>query len=139
MSALKFKKSVHGRWSTSSVCFSITHCKDWVAVAVSKEKVGLDLEERCDKLSTASRRFLTEQETLELQSLQESETLDDLAKKWTQKESIFKAFGEGGFMPARISTDDYDTLTKEIEDGFLLTVATKGKACVRYFEDMEYL
>lgn len=139
MSALKFEKDAHGKWSTSDCCFSITHCGAFVAVAVCRAKVGVDLESRSKKLLTASRKFLTEQEKLVLQTLEEAEQLDYLAGIWTQKESIFKAFGEGGFIPSKIQADEYCTQIRTLKDGLILTVATEQAACIRYYDNVEYL
>lgn len=139
LSELEFQKTEHGKWTTPVCYFSITHCDGVAAVAVSLEKVGVDVEKCSDKLRSASRRFLTEKETLCLQTLKECEQLAYLAKLWTQKESIFKAFLEGGFAPSRIESEEYKTLTKTLENGYVISVATEEAEQIRWFENVEYL
>lgn len=139
LSELEFQKTERGKWTTPSCYFSLTHCDGVAAVAVSLDKVGVDVEKYSDKLRSASRRFLTEKETLCLQSLKECEQLDYLARKWTQKESIFKAFGEGGFAPTRIETDEYKTLTKTLENGYVLSVASNDVEQIRWYQNVNYL
>ncbi len=139
LSELEFQKTERGKWITPSCHFSITHCGGVVAVAVSTEKVGVDVEKYSDKLRSASRRFLTEKERLFLQTLKESEQLDYLARKWTQKESIFKAFGEGSFAPSKIETDEYTTFTKTLENGYVLTVASNDVEQIRWYQNVNYL
>jgi len=137
LSELEFQKTEHGKWTTPACYFSITHCDGVVAVAVSLDKVGVDVEKCSDKLRSA--RFLTEQETLCLQALQECEQLGYLAKIWTQKESIFKAFLEGSFAPSRIETEEYKTLTKTLGNGYVISLATEVIEQIRWFENVEYL
>ncbi len=136
---LDFQKTEQGKWITPACHFSITHCDGVVAVAVSTDKVGVDVEKCSDKLRSASRRFLTEKETLFLQTLKACEQLAYLAQKWTQKESVFKAFEEGSFAPSRIETDEYKTLTKTLENGYILSVASNELEQIRWYQDINYL
>ena len=82
-------------FASRDLCFSISHAKDTVAVALSDTPVGIDIEfidERRDILSL-SRRFFAPDEHKAL-----SETgapLDDFFALWTKKEALAKITGEG--------------------------------------------
>lgn len=130
MSDLCFSKTEHGKWTTNACYFSLTHCGEFVAVALSKTPIGVDAERLTEKLTSARRKFLTKQELSFYEALPQKEQLDYLAKKWTQKESIFKAYGEGAFVPSRIRTDDYPTQTYVMKDGYILSVATDAAKIV---------
>lgn len=128
---LHFSKTEHGKWQAEECCFSLSHSGEWAAVAVSKCAVGVDVEKSSPKLLSARRKFLTERESEAWQALSTEEAKTEfLLEKWTQKESIFKAYGEGGFAPARISADDYPTRTFVLENGYVLSVATSAEEIV---------
>lgn len=71
---------------------SVTHCKDWIAVAAyGNRRFGIDLEHlRTRALSTVAARFLSEREKLIYT------TPFDWLIAWTMKEAIYKAVGIPG-------------------------------------------
>lgn len=68
--------------------FSISHCKEGIAVAVDDEQIGIDIE---------SIRHADESLILRTMNEQERQNMDDRAftRLWTQKEAIVKAQGTG--------------------------------------------
>lgn len=97
-------KDIHGVWRCNDVYFSLSHSKNALAVAVSDYPVGVDIE-RVDVARFNERlaqRILTEREKKQYDEifdinvgeyLRESFAYNKsmfLAKRWTQKESIFK-------------------------------------------------
>ncbi len=79
--------------------FSISHCREYAAAIVSKDKpVGIDVELVTPKIQLVKTRFLNESE-LALYSTfnDESTTLNDqvLTLFWSAKETIYKWHGKG--------------------------------------------
>jgi phosphopantetheinyl transferase len=82
--------------------FSISHCGDYAAAIVSKNKrVGIDIEIPTEKIGRIMYKFLTAKE-LELFKLVPgaSHTATDSYQEptllWSAKESVFKWYGNGG-------------------------------------------
>lgn len=78
--------------------FNLSHCRDWVALAVSaRGAVGIDVEV-CDRthnlLGIAKRFFLADEYAL-LASLPESQRADTFCNLWTLKEACVKWSGLG--------------------------------------------
>ena len=74
--------------------FSISHCRDYAAVLISKSlRAGVDIELVSDKIDRILHKFLTKEESLLIAdgTLQQTATLF-----WSVKESIYKWQGTGG-------------------------------------------
>lgn len=139
---LELTKDENGRWSTPTHHFSISHTEGLVAVCVSRDAVGVDVEKESDKLLSVVPRLLTDSELLEYEKTEEENRLSYLGTKWTQKESIFKSLNEKSFIPHKIEVKEYETYTKSMEvQGYkyYLSVATKTPERVRLYTDVEYL
>lgn len=83
--------------------FSISHCGDYAAAIVSKNKrVGIDIEIPVEKIRKIMYKFLSakEHELFNLIPGAESSTAlkyyDEPTLLWSSKEAVFKWFGEGG-------------------------------------------
>ncbi|MFM2325851.1 MAG: hypothetical protein RIR31_53 [Bacteroidota bacterium] len=74
--------------------FSISHCRDYAAVLISKEqRTGVDIELVNEKIDKIVPRFLTEAECL----LIASNTVNKTATLfWSVKETVYKWQGSGG-------------------------------------------
>ena len=117
MRELNFTKNGYGKWECDKVCFSISHTKDAVAVAISDTPVGVDMEsvEAFDKRHT---------EKLCEKILCPGESVADnlqLLKLWTQKESIYKYLGSGAFVPNKICAKEHPVHTF-LHDGYTVSV-----------------
>lgn len=137
-----FQKLSSGKWTAQDCCFSLTHAGTVVAVAVAEDVVGIDVERVRETLLRLKDKFLNERESTEYARLTAEDKEKYLLKKWTQKESIFKAYGQSGFVPREIDTDGYSTQTREIVvqgETFFLSVAGDEINDVRVKLVEEYL
>lgn len=77
--------------------FSISHCGDYAAAIVSKDKrVGVDIEIPVEKILRIKNKFLNE---IEKRQWQDEFSLYDeqfTTLLWSCKEAVFKWYGEGG-------------------------------------------
>ena len=105
--------------------FSLSHCKDAVACAVSDNNVGIDVEGIVPYNPNVARRVCT---VAELETLTQSENQDtEFIKMWTMKESISKFDGRGLTMSFnKINIGNYTMLTQEASN-YILSVCV-GKA-----------
>ncbi len=104
----------------SSIHFSLSHCKDAVACAVSNHNIGIDVESVVPYNSDVARRVCTAQE---LEMLAQSGNKNaDFIKLWTIKEAISKFDGRGLTMPFdKINIGNYIILAKETSN-YILSV-----------------
>lgn len=113
--SFEFSKNEFGKWSADGIYFSLSHCDGYVAVAVSNEAIGVDIEnadefERKimpDKLCKMKKHILAENE--------DANTSEEFLSLWTKKESIFKCCGDGYYHPTEISVEKYSTKTKILD------------------------
>ncbi len=78
------------------VKFSISHAKDRVAVALSGDEVGCDVEYRSTNALKIAKRFFTDKEFAFLDLLEDEDIRDhEFTRIWTMKESVVKCCGEG--------------------------------------------
>ena len=133
-----FKKTRRGRWCAGGFDFSLSHAAGSVAVAVSGDAVGVDIEsvrdfekkkasERTDKLRE---RFFTEHE----RSAYPDGALPFLSC-WTKKEAEFKRRGRGGFDPASLDTTKTDAASflADGESETVLSVSADAIGALRVF------
>lgn len=72
--------------------FSISHSGEWVAVAVDKHPIGIDLEVLRPINPKLTRKVCTEQDLLHLESGDPDQRFLEI---WTAKEAYFKRIGTG--------------------------------------------
>ena len=135
MDEYSWTKTNTGKWLTDSAFFSISHTKNVVVVAISAQTVGVDVEGESAKLLRVLDKILSRRESEKFMRLAEREKLSFLLNQWTKKEAVFKAFGDSGFVPREIETNDYSTWTDAIRmsgNEYLLSVAGEfEKVCLR--------
>lgn len=126
-----------GRWSCSACDFSLTHCDRLCAVALSENRVGVDLQavesERFIKLGD---KILTARESETLKSLPDHIRGREISLLWTKKEALFKREGGAVFVPKNIETDGGHFAVKTVCEGgmeYFLTVATAPAQGVTFF------
>ena len=113
--SVDFSLDPSGKWLCDICEFSISHCDNFVAVAISDQPVGIDIEKISKpKASTFAGRTLNKKELAEYTLLSDAERTGFLIKKWTQKEAIFKALNSDSFIPVKIDTEDFAVFSKEI-------------------------
>lgn len=76
--------------------FSISHCRDYAAVMVSRNcRVGVDVEWPQPKIELVKHKFLLPGEFEVLQNFEDADELYKLTTAWSSKEAIFKWYGLG--------------------------------------------
>ena len=129
---VNFEINSNGRWSCDICDFSLSHSDGAVAVAISSDAVGIDIEKNtAPKSRVFASRTLTEKELVEYKALGEEAKINYLIKTWTQKEAIFKSLNQESFIPKRIDTMAQKTFTEKISfyDGaeFFLSVFARNE------------
>ena len=108
---------IDGKWQSDRLYFSLSHTDSAVAVAVSSNKCGIDIEaisrfikryNSSEILKKFEKKICSEKENLSLDSPR------DFIELWTKKESIYKCYGSGAFSAKSINTQNYKTVTESI-------------------------
>lgn len=72
--------------------FSISHCGDYAAAVVSRDKrVGVDIEIPVEKIRRIGRKFLSNAEIDAFEDID----IDQLTVLWSAKEAVYKWYGAG--------------------------------------------
>jgi 4'-phosphopantetheinyl transferase len=77
------------------VRFNVSHSGNWVVVALSDRRVGIDIEEIKPAKIKIAKRFFTDSEYSDLVSREKSDQPGYFFELWTCKESYLKALGKG--------------------------------------------
>lgn len=141
---LNIKQSGNGKWQCDSCCFSLSHSENFVAVAVSRKPIGVDIE-LCDSARftyALAEKITTRYESDKLTSLGDLRGVA-LNALWTKKEAIFKLLGDKAFQPKNIEASQHNTVTKIFKSGerqFFVTVASEdaAQAVFRSLENLEF-
>ena len=137
--SLKIEKNENGKWICDDVYFSLSHGGDAVAVVISSNDVGIDIEPlSAIKNENIVKRILSERELLEFGSLLQVEKEEYVLKKWTAKEAIFKARNDKVFHPQSIEVSDHNvSFAEAVLDGekYLLSVFSENACEPRLFLD----
>lgn len=75
--------------------FSISHCRDFVAVFIAPQPVGVDVELVDEKVNRIKNKFLSVEELQLLNGLNGADYLKTLTLFWSCKETMFKWYGKG--------------------------------------------
>ena len=86
-----FYNSYGAPFLSNGLNISITHSESFVAVCLSKEKMGIDLQIISQKISKISDKFINDLE----KKLTEKNNLQRLTQLWTIKEAAYKYFTLG--------------------------------------------
>ncbi len=113
---LTFQKTPAGKWTCKEYGISLTHTEGAVAVAVSNDPVGVDMENAqafapkfaAQPRDSFCRRALTARE----QAKYPDPDLAAFLALWTRKESIFKRQGGSRFVPNEIETEGSQVRTQ---------------------------
>lgn len=105
---LKFKKQDNGKWVCKKYRVSISHSGELVAVAISKNRVGIDIQsiEQVNLSQGLIEKVFLEEE--------KKEHIDEyeFSRVWGIKESMFKMGEDNGFNPLNYNTNivkNYET------------------------------
>ncbi len=137
MENLRFERTQNGKWVSDSFEFSLSHCDGAVAVAVSCDPVGIDVERAEHKFREKfADTVLHNNEKALYSALEEAERDKYLMSVWTQKESLFKKTGDASFSPRSIDTTKAKTRHGSIEIGgrrYAFSVATDAHDEIKLF------
>lgn len=112
---LSFEKNENGKWTSDKIFFSLSHTNGAVAVALSLENVGVDVEAVRRHREGLEEKILTPTELCELAALGSEEAAEYVIKRWSQKESIFKTLDRQAFLPSTIASDEFSVHTRKVE------------------------
>ena len=91
-----FKYNEHGKpYIEGGPYFSISHCKEGIAVAVDDKPIGIDIESIRHADKELIERVMNEEEKLRVESLELRERDRAFTRLWTQKEAVVKMIGTG--------------------------------------------
>ena len=126
--ALGLKKE-NGRWSAENIDFSISHSGGALAVAISSDAVGVDIEPLSaeDDGERIARRFFSADELSLYLSSEPSLRREAFLRIWTAKEAIFKSRAEAAFAPSEVDSRSQSVYTDVIylgECDYVVSVAT---------------
>lgn len=135
---LGIRKTEFGKWVCDKYAFSLSHSSGAVAVAVSCQNVGVDLEAKRDIREGIYSKILSKAERDEYFALDVREKNDWLLKKWTQKESVFKTLDIKSYVIADIKTDNVRSFCVKINDKeYYLSVCSEHINNVKLFENVD--
>ncbi|MBQ0099626.1 MAG: 4'-phosphopantetheinyl transferase superfamily protein [Firmicutes bacterium] len=83
----------NGKPYINEIHFNISHSNNYVALAISKEEVGCDIEKITDINLDIAKRYFSDEEYKEIMACENREKL--FFRYWTLKESFLKAIGYG--------------------------------------------
>ncbi|MBR5140488.1 MAG: 4'-phosphopantetheinyl transferase superfamily protein, partial [Clostridia bacterium] len=138
---LDFKKESYGGWSVSDACFSLSHSGNALAVAVSRDPVGVDIELlHAPKSDKMSHFMMNGAEISLLSGIDSAEKDASIIKTWTAKEAIFKSQRSDAFMPKEIDTTSASFKSGSIaisDETYVWSVATATPEKIRIFSDID--
>lgn len=109
---VSFSKTANGKPVCPDFFFSISHSHDLVAVAISSQSIGIDIE-----MVDNNKNLANLKSTILCQDEENAKTLSmkELTSFWVKKEAIFKQKGGKTFIPRQINTRDFWTLENSLE------------------------
>ena len=83
--------------------FNLSHSKDYMLLAISDLIVGVDIEFKKEtrNFEGLSRQFMHNDEITEFNALKGDEQMNYFFKRWSQKEALIKAIGQGMSYPVK--------------------------------------
>ena len=126
------------RWTSDAVDISLSHSGGALAVAISREPVGVDIEplDGGDAVGVAERFFNGSEREL-YYSAPKSERREVFLRIWTAKEAIFKSQGGEAFSPLNTDSSGSGVYTERIhlgERNYILSVASPCEIAVHIAE-----
>lgn len=110
----------------SPLQFNLSHSGDLVLCLCGTEKVGCDIQTKCEYKEKVAKRFFTENEYNLLCKSEEKEL--DFTRIWTMKESILKYNGDG--ISGGLDSYDFSLFVKEDKFeayGLKFNISVKGE------------
>ena len=135
LDSLDIRRASYGGWSLDGISLSLSHSKNALAVALSHEAVGVDIEHiHTPRARGIAERVMSEEELSAYHALPEEERTQRFIEIWTAKEALFKSQGEPLFLPHKINTVGASVRTLHLEisgEDYILSVASEHLASLR--------
>lgn len=136
--SFSFYKNENGKWKCSAFEFSISHSENAVAVAISPNPIGVDLQKITlpTNLKVIERTF-NESEIEKFFSLSDEEKPFYFSTVWAKKESVFKMRDKKGFLtefPKTFTESAFSQIVAINCANYALAVATKDEFIIEYLE-----
>ena len=125
----------NGKWSCDKCYFSISHSDNFVAVLVSDNACGVDLESKEISLNLKD-KILTQIELKNYSKIKQKPAY--MLKKWVLKESIFKFLNQKTFIPSKIETNSFTKVLKLQNKKFMVGVCATDTTNIRLFLNCKY-
>ena len=127
-----FYKNENGKPLTNDYCFSISHSKDLVCIAVSLNNVGIDIQFVNNKTDIISlnKRILNIEE-------KEPKNYLDTFTLWANKEAMFKLNNGKIFIPKEINTNEFNFYNKIInykDDTYVLSATAEDISNINFID-----
>ena len=120
--------------------FSISHCGDYAAAIVSKEKrVGIDVELVTPKIQKIQHKFLNDKEMSFVNSQSTNQLINQLTLLWCCKEAVFKWYAIGGVdfkEDIKLQPFEFNNDAGCINCNFLKDETTTLKINYKWFDDV---
>lgn len=113
-------------WPGGSFSVSLSHSGGYIAVAMGREAVGVDVEKKRKATPAVAKRWFRPKENALLESLSEQERTRTFFLLWTLKEAALKQMGEG--LSGGLETVDCLALMKAARSGSEDTLAGRSFA-----------
>ena len=135
---LDIVKTKSGKWVSKKCFFSISHSKNTVAVVVSNQETGIDLEECLSFYNKVGEDKTYQAFAKKIVSSKETFPQDktELLKLWTKKECLFKASRKNTFAPNKVCTANEHISTFQIAyegNDYMVSVIGKEKSIFRFY------
>ena len=113
--------------------FSISHCKEGIAVAIDDEPIGIDIESIRHADKDLIERTMNENEIRLIANSQQPTADREFTRLWTQKEAIAKAEGTGivSFEQLQSIIDHRESKIESIEkEKYIVSIAYGKLHCI---------
>ncbi len=134
---IEFTKKENGKWETPAFNFSLSHSENLLAVAISREPVGVDVEKIASVNRRAIEKTLTDLEKQKYSQVGQQNADEYLLGCWSKKESAFKMSEQEKFLPSKIHGDRYCRLEQVItlmDEKYILTACSESENSLEIFE-----
>lgn len=131
----RFERNEHGKPFLADhpeIHFNLSHCKNGIAVAVSDQPIGIDIESYREVSDSLLRYTMNEEEQRIIKK--SDDPVRTFTEFWTKKEAVFKLKGTGitreGLHDLLCGDEVVETHVNE-EKRYVLSIATKQKKADR--------
>lgn len=141
--SLDLRKESYGGWSLEGISLSLSHSKNALAVALSREAVGVDIEHvHMPRAEGMAERVMTAEEFADYRSFRDEERTERFIELWTAKEAMFKSRKEMYFTPCEMNTVGASIHTEHLTisgERYIFSVASAHLDGLRVFSMVDFI